>query len=221
MSISVLDLFKIGIGPSSSHTVGPMRAARDFAAALAQQDLCDAVRRLEVRLYGSLSATGVGHGTDRAVIAGLMGARPDEVDPDFPGHLAEGESARPPRIARARARPGASLVRGEREEGEEGGAHDPMPHALGARRHVAAGVGPFVRQEIPWVWASSRGSERLILPPIHGPPRLGAETGPSRRPVGRTRPGRGFARVRSGWSGRHSVTGKISGFPIAKRLRWD
>jgi L-serine dehydratase len=83
MSISVLDLFKIGIGPSSSHTVGPMRAARDFAAALAQQDLCDAVRRLEVRLYGSLSATGVGHGTDRAVIAGLMGARPDEVDPDF------------------------------------------------------------------------------------------------------------------------------------------
>ena len=51
--------------------------------------------------------------------------------------------------------------------------------------------------------------------------RLGAETGPSRRPVGRTRPGRGFARVRSGWSGRHSVTGKISGFPIAKRLGWD
>src|SRR5512145_625424 len=83
MSISVLDLFKIGIGPSSSHTVGPMRAAHDFAAALAQQGLRDAVRRIEVRLYGSLSATGVGHGTDRAVVAGLMGARPDEVDPDF------------------------------------------------------------------------------------------------------------------------------------------
>ena len=60
MSISVLDLFKIGIGPSSSHTVGPMRAAHDFAAALAQQGLRDAVRRIEVRLYGSLSATGVG-----------------------------------------------------------------------------------------------------------------------------------------------------------------
>lgn len=83
MSISVLDLFKIGIGPSSSHTVGPMRAAHDFAAALAQQGLLERVRRIEVKLYGSLSATGIGHGTDRAVIAGLMGARPDEVDPDF------------------------------------------------------------------------------------------------------------------------------------------
>ena len=83
MSISVLDLFKIGIGPSSSHTVGPMRAAHDFAAALERQDILDQVRRIEVRLYGSLSATGIGHGTDRAVVAGLMGARPDEVDPDF------------------------------------------------------------------------------------------------------------------------------------------
>ena len=83
MSISILDLFKIGIGPSSSHTVGPMRAAHDFAATLAQQGLIDRVCRIEVRLYGSLSATGIGHGTDRAVVAGLMGARPDEVEPDF------------------------------------------------------------------------------------------------------------------------------------------
>ena len=83
MSISVLDLFKIGIGPSSSHTVGPMRAAHDFAATLVQQGLLDRVHRIEVKLYGSLSATGIGHGTDRAVVAGLMGARPDEVDPDF------------------------------------------------------------------------------------------------------------------------------------------
>ena len=82
MSISVLDLFKIGVGPSSSHTVGPMRAAHDFAAVLAHRGLLGRVRRIEVRLYGSLSATGIGHGTDRAVIAGLMGARPDEVDPD-------------------------------------------------------------------------------------------------------------------------------------------
>ena len=63
MSISVLDLFKIGIGPSSSHTVGPMRAAHDFAATLAQQGLLERVRRIEVKLYGSLSATGVGHGS--------------------------------------------------------------------------------------------------------------------------------------------------------------
>jgi len=83
MSISVLDLFKVGIGPSSSHTVGPMRAAHNFAAALQQQGLLEQVRRIEVKLYGSLSATGIGHGTDRAVVAGLMGARPDEVDPDF------------------------------------------------------------------------------------------------------------------------------------------
>jgi len=83
MSISVLDLFKIGIGPSSSHTVGPMRAAHDFAVALTQQGMLERVRRVEIKLYGSLSATGIGHGTDRAVVAGLMGARPDEVDPDF------------------------------------------------------------------------------------------------------------------------------------------
>ena len=83
MSISVLDLFKIGIGPSSSHTVGPMRAAHDFVTALQQKGVLTQVRRVEVKLYGSLSATGIGHGTDRAVIAGLMGARPDEVDPDF------------------------------------------------------------------------------------------------------------------------------------------
>ena len=59
MSISVLDLFKVGIGPSSSHTVGPMRAAHDFVAALGGRGLVDAVTRIEVKLYGSLSATGV------------------------------------------------------------------------------------------------------------------------------------------------------------------
>ena len=76
MSISVLDLFKIGIGPSSSHTVGPMRAAHDFVTALQHKELLAQVRRVEVKLYGSLAATGVGHGTDRAAVAGLMGARP-------------------------------------------------------------------------------------------------------------------------------------------------
>ncbi|MBF3182647.1 L-serine ammonia-lyase [Pseudomonas aeruginosa] len=81
MAISVFDLFKIGIGPSSSHTVGPMRAAALFTTALRQRQALSAVRRLEVRLYGSLSATGVGHGTDRAVIMGLMGEWPDRIDP--------------------------------------------------------------------------------------------------------------------------------------------
>ncbi|MNO51443.1 L-serine dehydratase TdcG [compost metagenome] len=81
MAISVFDLFKIGIGPSSSHTVGPMRAAALFVGALRERQLLDRISRVEVRLYGSLSATGVGHGTDRAAIMGLMGEWPDRIDP--------------------------------------------------------------------------------------------------------------------------------------------
>ena len=81
MAISVFDLFKIGIGPSSSHTVGPMRAAATFVEALREQGLLDQVGHVEVRLYGSLSATGVGHATDRACLLGLMGEWPDRIDP--------------------------------------------------------------------------------------------------------------------------------------------
>ena len=81
MAISVFDLFKIGIGPSSSHTVGPMRAAALFVQALGERRLLARVTRVEVKLYGSLSATGVGHGTDNAVIMGLMGEWPDRIDP--------------------------------------------------------------------------------------------------------------------------------------------
>ena len=81
MAISVFDLFKVGIGPSSSHTVGPMRAAATFAQALIDQRLLTDTRRVEVRLYGSLSATGVGHATDRACVMGLMGEWPDRIDP--------------------------------------------------------------------------------------------------------------------------------------------
>jgi len=82
MSLSVFDLFKIGIGPSSSHTVGPMKAAAMFAKALAQDDMLAATTRVEVRLYGSLGATGKGHGTDTAVMLGLEGLMPDSIDPD-------------------------------------------------------------------------------------------------------------------------------------------
>ncbi|WP_069384617.1 L-serine ammonia-lyase [Halomonas caseinilytica] len=81
MAISVFDLFKIGIGPSSSHTVGPMRAAYDFVQALRGRDLLERVARVEIHLHGSLSSTGKGHGTDRATIMGLMGERPDRIDP--------------------------------------------------------------------------------------------------------------------------------------------
>jgi L-serine dehydratase len=82
VQISVLDLFKIGIGPSSSHTVGPMRAAFRFAQSLAEGGLLPRVARVQTDLYGSLALTGRGHATDKAVILGLQGQRPDEVDPD-------------------------------------------------------------------------------------------------------------------------------------------
>ncbi|MBT2371923.1 L-serine ammonia-lyase [Pseudomonas fluorescens] len=81
MAISVFDLFKIGIGPSSSHTVGPMRAAALFVQGLRVRDVLEQVRRVEVQLYGSLSATGIGHGSDNATIMGLMGEWPDAIDP--------------------------------------------------------------------------------------------------------------------------------------------
>jgi len=82
MAISVFDLFKIGIGPSSSHTVGPMRAARLFALALQQAGLLAATTSVICELYGSLGATGKGHGSDVAVMLGLMGHAPDTVDVD-------------------------------------------------------------------------------------------------------------------------------------------
>ncbi|KND55941.1 L-serine dehydratase [Candidatus Paraburkholderia kirkii] len=78
--MSVFDLFKIGIGPSSSHTVGPMRAALMFAQGLERDGLLDAVASVKCELYGSLGATGKGHGTDRGVMLGLMGDAPDTVD---------------------------------------------------------------------------------------------------------------------------------------------
>ncbi len=82
MAVSVFDLFKIGIGPSSSHTVGPMRAARRFLERLREQHLLAAAARIRCELYGSLALTGRGHGTDKAVILGLLGETPDGIDPD-------------------------------------------------------------------------------------------------------------------------------------------
>jgi L-serine dehydratase len=89
MSVSVLDIFKIGIGPSSSHTVGPMRAARTFALGLSERGLLGNVQRIKAELYGSLGATGKGHGSDKAVMLGLEGEAPDEVDTEaVPARLA-------------------------------------------------------------------------------------------------------------------------------------
>jgi L-serine dehydratase len=92
MALSVFDLFTIGIGPSSSHTVGPMRAARRFALALEREQKLDATAGLGIALLGSLGATGRGHGSDAAIVLGLEGETPEVVDPE----------AIAPRIARLR-----------------------------------------------------------------------------------------------------------------------
>ncbi|HXU43896.1 MAG TPA: L-serine ammonia-lyase, partial [Thermoanaerobaculia bacterium] len=93
MAISIFDLFTIGIGPSSSHTVGPMRAAKRFAERLEREGLLGETARVEATLYGSLAMTGKGHGTDKAVLMGLEGETPEEVDPGRVG----------PRVAEIRA----------------------------------------------------------------------------------------------------------------------
>jgi len=80
LAISVFDLFSIGIGPSSSHTVGPMKAARTFADDLRLRDLLTATAAIKAELYGSLGATGKGHGSDKAVMLGLEGDTPESID---------------------------------------------------------------------------------------------------------------------------------------------
>src|ERR1700678_3641784 len=81
MSLSVFDIFKIGIGPSSSHTMGPMNAARSFVELLAARNLLERTAQVSAQLYGSLALTGRGHCTDRAILLGFEGLRPDTIDP--------------------------------------------------------------------------------------------------------------------------------------------
>ncbi|AFP39823.1 L-serine ammonia-lyase [Mycolicibacterium smegmatis] len=83
MTVSVFDLFSVGIGPSSSHTVGPMRAAARFADELDAIGVLDAVATIDVDLYGSLAATGAGHGTMSAILLGLEGSRPETIESEF------------------------------------------------------------------------------------------------------------------------------------------
>jgi L-serine dehydratase len=82
MSLSIFDLFKIGVGPSSSHTVGPMWAAHRFLLELEARDALDRTAEVRIGLYGSLALTGHGHATDTAILLGLLGETPDTVDPD-------------------------------------------------------------------------------------------------------------------------------------------
>ena len=94
MDLSVLDIFKIGVGPSSSHTMGPMNAACTFAEDLVELGLLEKTARVGAQLYGSLALTGKGHCTDRAVLLGLAGHRPHTIDP-----AAIVNGSRPDRIA--------------------------------------------------------------------------------------------------------------------------
>ena len=81
MNVSVFDVFKVGVGPSSSHTMGPMLAARLFVLDLEAKGLLEATAEVFVQLYGSLALTGLGHCTDRAILLGLEGHDPSEFDP--------------------------------------------------------------------------------------------------------------------------------------------
>lgn len=82
MFISIFDMFKIGIGPSSSHTLGPMKAGKAFVDELKEKNLFDKVTRVQANVYGSLSLTGIGHSTDKAILLGLAGEEPETVDID-------------------------------------------------------------------------------------------------------------------------------------------
>lgn len=99
ISTSIFDLFKVGPGPSSSHTIGPMKAAYDFVHRVAQlpKNILLTATSIEVILYGSLAATGKGHGTDRAIAAGLLGKLPEECEPEwFSNLMDEGSSYKVP-----------------------------------------------------------------------------------------------------------------------------
>ncbi len=89
MNVSLLDLFKIGIGPSSSHTVGPMIAAYRFCAELEQQQLLEQVNNMCAETFGSLALTGIGHATDKALLLGLSGQQPHLLDPDAADRLVD------------------------------------------------------------------------------------------------------------------------------------
>lgn len=89
ITTSIFDLFKVGPGPSSSHTIGPMKASYDFLQRISTlpKELLHSATSVDVILYGSLAATGKGHGTDRAITAGLMGKLPEECEPEWFSHL--------------------------------------------------------------------------------------------------------------------------------------
>ncbi|MFM6848834.1 MAG: L-serine ammonia-lyase [Terrabacter sp.] len=180
MSLSALDLFSVGIGPSSSHTVGPMRAARRFAAGLAGSGLLDRTARVQVQLYGSLGATGHGHGSDRAVLLGLEGEDPETVDTAHA--VARVEAVRADRkialdgTARVAFDPDVDLVLHRRRTlpGHPNGmtfeAFDDAGRSLRARTYYSVGGGFVVDEE-------AVGADRVVADttPLPHPFSTGAE----------------------------------------------
>ncbi len=180
MALSVFELFKIGIGPSSSHTVGPMRAARMFVTGLAKDGLLEAVGQVKAELFGSLGATGHGHGSDKAVLLGLEGEAPETVDTDTVEE----------RVARIRATKSLMLLGkheirfDEREHlilhrrrtlpfhpnGMQFVAYDATRRELGARTYYSVGGG-FVVDE------RAAGADRITPDdtPVAHPFRTGAQ----------------------------------------------
>ena len=170
MAVSVFDLFKIGIGPSSSHTVGPMRAARLFALRLQHDGQLDATTRIKADLYGSLGATGKGHGTDKAVLLGLAGHEPDTVDVEaIPGLLETMRTTRELRLAGVHAiafDPPADLIFHRREtlpfhaNGMRFTAFDASGAEIVSRTYYSVGGGFVVSDEVV-----ADGSRQKVIAP--------------------------------------------------------
>lgn len=164
MPISAFDLFKVGIGPSSSHTVGPMKAACTFARGLHTDGLLPRVGAVRATLYGSLGLTGKGHGSDKAVMLGLEGELPDQVDVDaIPDRLAAIAARGSVRLLRSHEVPftvGDHLVFERRRRlahhsnGMRFTAYDATGEALRERVYYSVGGGFVVDQ-------SAAGADRI------------------------------------------------------------
>jgi len=170
MAVSVFDLFKIGIGPSSSHTVGPMRAARLFVARLRHEGQLAATARVRCWLYGSLGATGKGHGSDTAVLLGLAGHEPDTVDVDqVPALLAALRASQRITLLGEQAvdfREAEDLLFLRRESlpfhanGMKLAAYDAAGTELACRTYYSVGGGFVVSEEL----AADGGKQKVIAP---------------------------------------------------------
>ncbi|TDP74791.1 L-serine ammonia-lyase [Roseateles toxinivorans] len=170
MAISVFDLFKIGIGPSSSHTVGPMRAARLFALRLRHEGVLERTTRVVSQLYGSLGATGKGHGSDKAVLLGLAGHEPDTVDveavPQILAGIREGSKLRLLNEHEVAFDEAKDLVFFRRQSlpfhanGMRFAAYDAQGELLLERTYYSVGGGFVVSDEV-----ASDGSKQKVIAP--------------------------------------------------------